>query len=259
MTFEKLHQIVEITLAFETLGTLSIGAGDQPGSTVDSPIVRIGGEPAIPGSSLKGALRAAVESLLAAKDAQVCVPFTAIPQEMRREKRVSEYLRRIGRLDTCDPRNAVCGACELFGTAGGQVGLSGRAIVVDARLKDGFDPAMLTERTHVAITRDTRSQAGGALMNIEAVDAGVEFTGAIRLINPEDWHVGAVLRGLEAVEQLGLGAKKTSGYGQLKITADKITVKRPGDNDWDGKPGNADHYRKQFDEKKQWPQPPKRD
>jgi len=247
MTFQKLDRIVELKVDYETLGSLSIGAGDQPQSTVDSPVVRIGGEPVIPGSSLKGALRSNIEAILAAHAVDVCVPYTAIPNEVRKEGKTGEYVKKIGRLQPCDPQRKVCPVCQIFGTAGGRVGLSGRAIVLDVQLADEFDPAILTERTHVAITRDMRSQAGGALVSVEAVDAGVEFTGEIRLVNPEDWMVGAILRGLDVLAKMGVGAKKTSGYGQLKVTPRSVMIHTLTTEGWKEQPGDLEAYRKAFD------------
>lgn len=247
MTFEKLDRIVELTVKYTTLGTLSIGGGDQPQSIVDSPLMRIGGEPVIPGSSLKGALRSNLEAILAGQGVDVCVPYTAIPNDIRKSGRTDQYLREIGRLNTCRPNANICPICQMFGTAGGAQGLSGHVIVLDARLKDTFDPAILTERAHVAITRDTRAQAGGALVSVEAVDAGVEFSGVIRLINAEDWMVGAILRGLEALGYLGIGAKKTSGYGQLQVEPQGVIIRKLTTAGWEETPGDLDAYRRAFD------------
>jgi len=247
MTFEKLDRIIEVTVEYTTLGTLSIGAGDQPQSTVDSPVVRIGAEPVIPGSSLKGALRSNLEAILSGQGVAVCVPYTAIPNEIRKDHRVDQYLSEIGRLNTCKPTQDICPVCQMFGTAGGTQGLSGRVMVLDARLQGAFNPTILTERAHVAITRDTRSQAGGALVSVEAVDAGVKFSGVIRLINPEDWMVGAILRSLEALGYLGIGAKKTSGYGQLQVEPQKVVIRRLTARGWEETGGKLDDYRQAFD------------
>lgn len=246
MTFERLEHIVELTVKYTTLGTLSIGGGDQPQSTVDSPVVRIGGEPVIPGSSLKGALRSNLEAILAGQGVAVCVPYTAIPNDIRKSDRTDQYLREIGRLNTCRPDKDPCPICQMFGTAGSAKGLSGRVVVLDARVQD-FDPAILTERAHVAITRDTRAQAGGALLSVEAVDAGVEFSGVIRLINAEDWMVGAILRGLEALGYLGIGAKKTSGYGQLQVEPQAAVIRKLTTTGWEATTGDLDAYRQAFD------------
>ncbi len=237
MSFEKLTDLIELSFVFETLGSLTIKAGDQPQTLADSPVIRIGGEPVIPGSSLKGALRSSLEALLSAKGELVCVPSTAIPNHITRgsrdeiEKKKREYLRQLGRKDSCRS-DAPCPVCLIFGTVGGNQGLSGSAVFLDARLGDKFSPEMVPERTHVAITRDTRSQSGGALVTTETVDAGVKFAGAIRFINPEAWQVGAILQAVEWLRQLGIGSKKTAGYGQLGITIRSIERKTLTGGKW---------------------------
>lgn len=255
MSFEKLEKIVEIQATYETLSSLAIGAGDQPQSTTESPVIRVGNEPVLPGSSLKGALRSTLEAILAANGVSVCVPHAAIPSDYRRDRtkedrqRKQQYLDGIGRQPPCDPGGEVCPVCDLFGTVGGRSGLSGRVMVLDARLTEEYDPAILMERTHVAITRDTRSQSGGALLTLEAVDAGVEFQNTIRIINPEDWHMGAILRALEGMEMLGIGAKKTAGYGQLKIAPPVIIVKTLEAGGWQAAAVPVDQYLQAFDER----------
>jgi CRISPR/Cas system CSM-associated protein Csm3 (group 7 of RAMP superfamily) len=122
--------------------------------------------------------------------------------------------------------------CLIFGTVGGNQGLSGSTVFLDARLAEAFRPDMVPERTHVAITRDTRSQSGGALVTSETVDAGVKFAGAIRLINPEPWQVGAILQAIEWLRQLGIGSKKTAGYGQLEIAVRAIERKKLEGGKW---------------------------
>ncbi|MBM3130365.1 MAG: hypothetical protein FJ009_17270 [Chloroflexi bacterium] len=226
MSFEKLTDLIELTLTFETRSSLTIKAGDQPQALTDAPVIKIGGEPVIPGSSLKGALRSGLEGLLAARGVNVCVPATAIPNQIKRDRREADYLKQIGRKSPCAPNDAnICPVCLIFGTVGGSQGLSGSTVFLDARLAEKITPDKLPERTHVAITRDTRSQSGGALVTNETVDAGVKFKGAVRLVNPQDWQVGALLHALEWLKQLGIGSKKTAGYGQLDVAVSAITRK----------------------------------
>ena len=52
------------------------------------------------------------------------------------------------------------------------------------------------------------------------------FRGAIRIVNPEDWQVGAVVRALEGVAMLGVGGKKTAGYGALKVEIGSLALTR---------------------------------
>lgn len=250
MAFEKLNDVIEITLDIQTLSSLAIKAGDQPQSLSDAPVIKIGGEPVIPGSSLKGALRSSLEGLLAARRVNVCVPATTIPNQIKREQKESDYLKQIGRKAPCEPNDAnICPVCLIFGTAGKNQGLSGSAVFLDARLAEKIAPDKLPERTHVAITRDTRSQAGGALVTNETVDAGVRFVGAIRLINPQSWQVGAILHALEWLRQLGIGSKKTAGYGQLAITVRAITHKKLEGGKWIETAKQPDEYLQAFVDK----------
>lgn len=232
MGFEKLSNIIEVKLSFNTLSSLSIQAGDQPQTVVESPIIKLGGEPIIPGSSIKGALRSSLEGLLSAKGEEVCVPLAAIPKEHRRqEEDRKKYVKGIGRKEPCDPANTVCPVCEIFGTTGGNRGLSGSVIFQDANVIN-YSPEQLLERSHVAITRDTHSQASGSLMTNETIDKGALFEGTIKFINPQDWQVGAILQAIEWLKQLGIGSKKTAGYGQLEIKIEFIKLKELKDGKW---------------------------
>lgn len=227
MSFEKLAESVELTVEYTTRGTLAIGAGKEPAySASEQPIVKIGGEPVIPGSSLKGALRSATEAILSQAGLKVCVPEAAIPKEKTKGDHGQAYAKQIGRKAPCFPSDP-CPVCQIFGAAT----LSGRAFFLDARPKEGTN-INLIERSHVALTRDSRAAAGGKLMQLEAVDAGAVFKGAIRLINPEPWQVGALLASLESLNLLGLGGRKTAGYGELEIHVTKIERKTMIDGMW---------------------------
>jgi CRISPR-associated RAMP protein (TIGR02581 family) len=232
MGFEKLIEIACLTVKYTNKSTLSISMGKQSGEIVESPVVKIGGKPVIPGSSLKGAIRSTLEAMLAALDQKVCIPFAAIPRAIRQKREEVSYAASIGRIAPCANITQPCPVCSLFGTVGGQTGLSGKAIVSDARIENGSYE--LIQRSHVAITRNNKSQSEGSLMTIEAVDAGTVFTNSIRVLNPENWQVGAIIRALEGVELMGMGAKKTAGYGEMEIKfdIDKSIMKKFDGRSW---------------------------
>lgn len=248
MTFERLQGLVELTVVYETRSALAIHAGKGGSFEVsDAPVIMSNDKPIIPGSSLKGVLRSTLEALLAEGGFKVCVPDAAIPSEwrgkrIRKPQERREYARSIGREPACSAEKP-CPICQIFGTAGGRQGLAGRAIFLDAWAQPGY---RLVERTHVAIARDTRSQAGGKLMNVQAVDAGAVFKGRIRLVNPEDWMVGALMRALEGVELLGVGAKKTAGYGAVAIEVTGIKTRTPIASGWDVQAVDAAPYQAAF-------------
>jgi|YNPNPStandDraft_1061719.scaffolds.fasta_scaffold11776_2 CRISPR-associated protein Csm3 len=228
MNFEKLAQLIDIEVEYIARSSLAIHAGKETAfEATESPVVKIGGKPVIPGSSLKGVLRSTLEAILAQTGVEVCVPDAAIPNTVERGKEAA-YAQSIGRKSACRTDHP-CPVCQIFGTTAGRQGLSGRALFLDAKV---LGEATLTERTHVAITRDTRSQAGGKLMSSEAVDAGAKFAGTIRLINPEPWQVGAILRALETMQYLGVGSKKTAGYGELDVRVIEILARKMEKGEW---------------------------
>lgn len=213
MVFEKLESIFEIEVQYKTLSCLAIHSGKSSAySILDQPVVRVGGTPVIPGSSLKGTLRSITESLFSENNINVCIPEASIPKDIKRSRRVNEYVKDLDRTSPCDPskNGAICSVCEIFGSAS----LSGRAIFTDARPTSMILPI---KRNHVALTRDTKAQADGSLMEFEAIDKDAEFIGTIRIINPEDWQIGALISALDTLKMVGLGSKKTAGYGEIDV------------------------------------------
>lgn len=217
MVFEKLKTITEIEIRYTTCSCLAIHAGKSAAySIVDQPIIKIGGVPVIPGSSIKGALRSITESIFSESGVDVCIPEASIPKQIKQRRTVDEYARDLGRLPPCNhSKGHVCPICDIFGAAS----LSGRAMFFDAQPESIIVPI---KRTHVAIRRDTNAQSEGSLMEIEAVDKGAIFLGKIRIINAEDWQIGSILRALEILKLMGLGAKKTAGYGEIDTFTKEI-------------------------------------
>ena len=210
--FQKLHCIVSVPYEVTTKGNLSIGTGKGDGLR-DNLIIREGGPesgPVISGSSVKGMARSTIEGILAeAMPNQVCVPFVCLG----RDRNLPE-----GRKDDCgqSSKDSPCPVCRMFGNTE----MSGRVSFRDAHLQGDLPETM--ERTHVALRRDTKTAAGRALMTIETLPPGVKFRGEVVLINPEDWMVGAVIHALELLPVIGIGAKKTSGYGEVEVEVDPV-------------------------------------
>ena len=225
MAFEKLSAIAEIKVEYTTLSALAILSGrEEAYAPLDQVVTEVGGKPVIPGSSLKGAVRSAVESLLAQRNIPVCVPDSAVPKEFSREK--DKYARGIGRLPACEGRTGkLCPVCQVFGA----VDLAARATFLDAK---PVGEAKLIERSHVALTRDNRAAAGGKLLQLQAVDAGTKFEGIVRVTNPQDWHIGSVLAGLKTLELTSLGGKKSVGYGEIEVKVASLKVLTWSDGEW---------------------------
>jgi CRISPR/Cas system CSM-associated protein Csm3 (group 7 of RAMP superfamily) len=121
-------------LSIKTTEPLRIGAKKDPMSGADNPVTRVGGGLAIPGSSLKGALRNQVESYLIDKffsggkwqagkeEWRPCVPGAELSADERRLIRDGKY-REQDR--TChypctdrecgEKTHSICPVCYLFG------------------------------------------------------------------------------------------------------------------------------------------------
>jgi CRISPR-associated RAMP protein (TIGR02581 family) len=191
----------------ETKSSLSIGTGKGDGLR-DNLVIREGGpesRPVVSGSSVKGMVRSTIEAVLAqAKPGEICVPFVCLGRDRTPPE---------GRKEDCgrSSRENPCPVCRMFGNTE----MAGRASFRDAHLTG--DIPETTERTHVALRRDTKTAAGGALVTIETLPPGVKFAGEVVLTNPEDWMVGAVIDALNLLPSIGIGAKKTSGYGEVHV------------------------------------------
>jgi len=225
MVFEKLKEIYEIEVEYTTKSSLAILAGREAAFTaIDQVVTLVGGKPVIPGSSIKGAIRSTLEAILVEKGEQVCVPLSAIPKDFARN--AEEYAESIGRISPCEPRRKKpCPVCQIFGAAD----LAARAMFMDAR---PVGEPHITDRTHVAITRDNKAAAGGKLMQVQTIDAGARFRGIIRIVNPQPWQIGAVLVSINSLEMLGLGAKKSAGYGEIETKIISIKKKELKESMW---------------------------
>jgi len=216
--FQRLEKIVAIPYTVKTEGSLSIGTGKGDGLR-DNLIIREAGpesKPVVSGSSVKGMVRSTIEAVLAqAMPGQICVPFVCLGRDRNPPE---------GRKDDCgrSSRDDPCPVCRMFGNTE----MAGRASFRDAHLQG--DLPETTERTHVALRRDTKTAASGALVTVETLPPGVKFKGEVVLTNPDDWMIGAVVQALELLPSIGIGGKKTSGYGEVGIDVGDVEYRFKG-------------------------------
>ena len=64
------------------------------------------------------------------------------------------------------------------------------------------------------------------------IERAAKFVGIIRIINPEKWHTGALHAAIENLSYLGMGSKKSSGYGELETTIKGVTTKLMREGKW---------------------------
>jgi CRISPR-associated protein Csm3 len=202
MVFEKLEKRFILEGVIETVTPLHIGSGkgDREMGEPDMPVILApGGEPYIPGSSLKGRTRAEVERL-----AKCVELFGCIPPDTR---------------TMCGSRRSpggFCPACRIFGTAG-TVSVAGKV-----KFRDAYPVAPigeLLERTGIAIDRRTGTvdPKMRALYVVEAVPRGSQFRLEIVLENMTEDELKLFKAALRSVEWSSLGGSSAKGFGKIQF------------------------------------------
>lgn len=229
--FAILTDIISLPVYYETLGTLSIQSGSETG-VLDNTVIRTGPNDddfAITGSSSKGATRSAIESILARVEA-ICIPMACAPKgDFEGSEAIAGRIKDCGETIRMAKRNqrrkdqslpVSCPVCQIYGNTFQK----GRVTCHDARVIG--DPVQAMQRTHVALDRETGAQSPGALTTIETIPSGTWFKGTFGLTNiltegtgeSRKWMVGALVHVLKyVIPHLGLGAKKTAGYGEVNV------------------------------------------
>lgn len=222
----------------------------------DLPVIKTpDGIPFIPGSSLKGVIRAHTERLLRTLDAMgkkhegerlwACDPLDEMNRWVIARCRegcegckgnccdkchcckscMVKLNQRNGILDdenfTKELWSQSCIACRLFGSQW----LASRVAFQDAMLGNDNELLRLTEvRDGVGIDRDLGSARRGFKYDYEVVPGGARFDVRIVVENAEEWEVGLPLLSLKAMEQgeLPVGGKTTRGLGWGKLIDLKV-------------------------------------
>jgi len=201
---------VETLTDFHTLG---------PGRTLpllDRPLqVDTSGRPFIPGSLIRGRVRAHLERLLKARGEPVCRPPT--PQNMcPHNQEVVQKLAATG--------EPYCLACRIFGSAWRESG-----VVFSDFYLDGESPESST-RTGVGISRRLGTVQAERLFFSETAPSGLRFTG-----KAEGWlsreEAGWLVAALNLVTHLG--GDKSRGLGQVRFTSIEVKRWNAGEGKWD--------------------------
>jgi len=231
MMFRKLYNQAVLTGELQPDGPILIVQG---GTALD-PVVpdlafvrtRQNGNPTVylPGSSLKGVLRAHGERLLAT---YIGLPAAESPFGKRREApRRSDAEARRKRNDTPGVYKVSCEADRLFGS----LQMAGRFRIGDAYPTESTRAnANTTEvRYGVAIDRSKQSAYGGALFEQEAVTGG-SFQFQAILENFELWMLSLVLQVLRDLHGglVQVGHAKSRGFGTVQVHAPALTLRYPG-------------------------------
>jgi len=227
MFAQQLNQI-RIDLSLSPRGPLLIRSGRQGADptrpNLECVRTRLDGEPTVyvPGSSLKGVMRAHAERLLRSEGLAITDTFS--------DKGKDHFDQKSAGVD------AYAGSCPL-GRTFGNLYVKGHVSVSDL-LPGGHDPAgsddrkrqlelanQVEQRNSVAIDRLLGSARGGALFDEEVVVQG-RFDGRILLRNVQLYQLALVLLVLRDLDEgfVQLGSSTTRGHGFVAVEFRQLLI-----------------------------------
>ncbi len=235
------HAAFERIVLFDFLLTCQTGLHIGSGKSVDFagsdlPVVRdAAGRPFIPGSSLRGVLRAGIESF--------CLPLGLMDLHRRTPEEppagVPKNLAQ-GWRDLDLVKRLFGSVVEEKGSSQGEATISygSRLQISDALCEE--TETLLEVRDGVGISRETRTASRAVKFDVEVVPAGTRFRGRIRFRNPADYEVGLLAQVLWMLDEglLLLGGKSSRGLGWVRVevspprdlSAAAILERQRGDN-----------------------------
>ncbi|MEM3366223.1 MAG: CRISPR-associated RAMP protein Csx7 [Candidatus Methanomethyliaceae archaeon] len=206
MVFEKLEKRLIISGTLEAVTPIHIGSGkaEVEIQQVDMPVLTdTEGRPYIPGSSLKGRVRAEAERIARKLGKYVCNP--------------PDVKTMCGSLKG-DPED-FCICCRIFGTAG-EISVASKVKFRDSFPLQKVDE--LLERTGIAIDRGKGTVSRGALYTIQAVPAGTKFSLEIVGENLSDEELELLRAALKSVQDSSVGGSSTRGFGKVRIKIESV-------------------------------------
>lgn len=231
--FEMLARRLVLRGTVDLVTGLHIGSGRSTAvHESDNPVVKdFFGRPYVPGSSLKGALRAQVESLLRAlerTDVWACDPLEAPcprpPEDFepglkdRKRERERHWSRIVQSWELERQLEGSCTACRLFGSRW----FASKVTVPDLAVEGRWNARHLQYREAGAIDRDSETAADARRLEFEVVPPGTAFRLEIALDNPAEGpvdEVGLLLAALDAFDAgwATLGGKRAFGLGRVRV------------------------------------------
>jgi len=191
--FEKFEErwIIKGKIICET--NFAIGSGQYTSSGDPAPIMKTQDDkPYIPGSTLKGATRAASERILNGLGIAICSNKTHADSKL-------------------------CKSCEIFGAMS-----YGSKVLFRDSIANKYSTSV---KTGIAIDLDTRATKRGAKYDIELVEAGSEFPIEIVFENPKDDEPAILFAALKSIP--AIGGHTSRGLGKVKIEIEKIEIYSP--------------------------------
>lgn len=226
--FEVFKNRLELTGTLTTVTALRISAGrstEPIGS--DLPVIKDAlGNPLIPGSSFKGAMRSRLESFLRGilGNNRKLVANPAIEEEWSlTSKELSAFKETIKNL-TPEAKEEqlhtyVVNNTDLVSSLFGSPWIASKFQVRDLTVKPDTWFGQYQERDGVSIDRDTETAADGKLYDFQVVPAGTQFEFKAIVENADEWELGLLMIGLHQfeTEQIPLGGGRSRGLGVVKL------------------------------------------
>jgi CRISPR-associated RAMP protein (TIGR02581 family) len=234
--FDIFKNRLEITGKLTTITALRISAGrsSEPIGT-DLPVIKDTlGNPLIPGSSFKGALRSRLESFLRGINPDLAAN-PAIEEEWSVtnerlngsngiKEQVEEELKQYPENERSQKRDSlltqkILSETDLISRVFGSPWLAGKFQVRDLTVLPDTWFGQYQERDGVAIDRDTETAADGKLYDFQVVPASTEFQFQAVVENAEKCELGLLMIGLHQfeTEQIPLGGGRSRGLGVVKL------------------------------------------
>ncbi|MTJ51689.1 CRISPR-associated RAMP protein [Anabaena sp. UHCC 0253] len=217
--FDTFKNRLEITGKLTTITALRISQGrsTEPIGT-DLPVIKDAlGQPLIPGSSFKGALRSRLESFLRGIDSSFAedpADFTSLA----RNKYVKD-LKEQYKDNDLELTRELLEMTDLISQLFGSPWIASKFQVRDLTVVTDTWFGQYQERDGVAIDRDTETAADGKLYDFQVVPASTEFEFRAVVENAAEWELGLLMIGLHQfeTEQIPLGGGRSRGLGVVKL------------------------------------------
>lgn len=226
--FDTFKNRLVITGTLTTITALRISAGrstEPIGS--DLPVIKDAfGNPLIPGSSFKGAMRSRLESFLRGivGNNRKLVANPANEDEWSiTSQEISDFKETIKNFKPGEKEEHlykyIVDNTDLASHLFGSPWLASKFQVRDLTILPDTWFGQYQERDGVAIDRDTETAAEGKLYDFQVVPAGTLFEFQAVVENAKEWELGLLMIGLHQfeAEQIPLGGGRSRGLGVVKL------------------------------------------
>lgn len=239
--FDTFKNRLEITGELTTITALRISSGrsSEPIGS-DLPVIKDAlGNPLIPGSSFKGAMRSRLESFLRginpnlAANPAIEAEWSISNDRMNGENGIKKEVEKEIEKYPPEERSAkkdelltkkIINETDLTSLLFGSPWIASKFQVRDLTIVPDTWFGQYQERDGVAIDRDTETAAEGKLYDFQVVPAGTRFEFKAVVENAKDYELGLLMVGLHQfeTEQIPLGGGRSRGLGVVKLDIEKM-------------------------------------